>query len=211
MQENEDTDIRTENPYTVRRESVQPGRTLVKARRRPSLSYPDQAPLIPYRTTDIEIDSNESRPLNTGHSEATSRTSTPTLQKFTINSPEFPSESSIATPTTSELQANPFYQPTRQQTQNFNLLQQQFRATRPSSPHSSFWSASSRDSISSSKITPRLSLTLSTHKTSLEENASQNTYSQMESLIITDQTSIPNKLFEPEIRLPENYRDQEDQ
>ena len=85
--ENKNSDIGTENPYTVRREGVQPRRTLVQSHRRSSFSYPNQSPKIPYRTKDIEVDSNELRPLDTGRSEPTSRTSTPTLQNFSINSP----------------------------------------------------------------------------------------------------------------------------
>ena len=185
----EESEVGTENPYTVRRESVQPRRTLVKARRRSAFSYPNQAPLIPFRTTDIKIDDNDKRSLSTGRSQPSSRTSTPTLQNFSIASPELPSESSIATPTSS-----------------FNFVQQQIRQPKAMAPQSSFWSASSRESISSSQITPRSSLTLSTQNTSLEENAS-NTYSQIESSSVLEHPPIVSSInFEPELRLPENYR-----
>ena len=123
----EESEVGTENLYTVRRESVQSRKTLVKARRRSSFSDPNQAPLIPYRTSDIEIDVNDISPLSARRSEPSSRTSTPTLQNLSIASPELPSESSIAAPTSSQLRANPFYQPTRQQIQDFNFVQQQFR------------------------------------------------------------------------------------
>ena len=56
----------------------------------------------------MKIDNNDTRPLSTGRSETSRRTSTPTLQNFSIASPELPSESSIATPTSTELRANPF-------------------------------------------------------------------------------------------------------
>ena len=131
----------------------------------------NQAPLNPYRTSDIEIDDNDIRPLSARRSEPSSRTGTPTLQNFSVASPELHSESSIATPTSSELRANPFYQPTRQQKQYFNFVNQQFRTAQALAPQSSFWSASSRDSISSSHITQRSSLTLATQNTSLEGNA----------------------------------------
>ena len=66
------------------------------------------------------------------------------------------------------------------------------------------WSASSRESISSSQRTPRSSLTLSTQNTSLEENVS-NTYSQIESLLVPDHSPIISSInIEPEIR-HENY------
>ena len=177
----------------------------MKARRRSSFSYPNQAPLIPYRTTDIEIDRDEIRPLDTGRSEPT-RTSTTTLQNFSFHSPELPSESAIATAASSELRANPFCQPTRQQRQDFVFVQQHFRSPQAGSPHCSFWSESSRESISSTQITPRSSLTLSTQNISLEGNASQNTYSQIETSTISDNTPIASTSFEPEIRLPENYQ-----
>ena len=136
----EESEIGTENPYTVRRESVQPRRTIVKARKRSSFSYPNQAPLIPYPTTYIEIDENDIRQLSNRRSEPSSRLSTPTLQNFSIASPELPSESSIATPTSTELRANPFYQSTRQQVQYFNL-EQQLRQHQATASKSSFWSA----------------------------------------------------------------------
>ena len=186
-------------------ESVQSRRTLVKARRRSSFSYPNQAPLIPYRTTDIETDDNDIRPLSTRRSEPSSRTSTPTLQNFSIASPELPSEPSIATPTSTELRANPFYQPTRQQVLDFNFVQQQLRQHQAIAPQNSFWTASSRESISSSQITPRSSLTLSTQNKSSEENVS-NTYSQIESSLVSEHSPIVSSIiFGPAIRLPENY------
>ena len=202
----EESEVGTENPYTVRRESVQSRRTLVKARRRSSFSYPNQAALIPDRTSDIEIDDNDIRLLSARRSEPSSRTSTPSLQNFSIASPELPSESSIATPTSSELRANPFYQPTRQQIQDFNFVQQQFRTPQALAPQSSFWSASSRESISSTQITPRSSLTLSTQNSSLEGQAS-NRYSQIDSSSLLEHPTIISSInFEPEIRLPESYR-----
>ena len=121
-------------------------------------------------------------------------------------SPELSSESSIATPTSTELRVNPFYQPTRQQVQDFKFVQQQIRQHQAIAPQSSFWSASLRDLISSSQRTPRSGLTLSTQNTSLEENVS-NTYSQIESSIASEHSPIVSSInFEPEIRLPENYR-----
>ena len=67
------------------------------------------------------------------------------------------------------------------------------------------WSASSRESISSSQITPRSSLTLSTQNTSLEENVSI-TYSQIESPSVSEHPPIVSSInLEPEIRLPENH------
>ena len=194
----EESEVGTENPYTVRRESVRPKRTLVKARRRSSFSYSNQTPLVPYRTTDVEIDNNDNRPLSTRRSESSSRTSTPTLQNFSIVSQELPSESSKATPTSTELRANPFYQPTRHQVQDFNSVLQHLRQHQAIAPQSSFWSASSRDSILSSQRAPRSCLTLSTQNTFLEENVSI-TYSQIESSIVTEYSTITSSInFEPE-------------
>ena len=85
-------------------------------------------------------------------------------------------------------------------------MQQQIRQHQAIAPQNSFWSASSRDSISSSQGTTRSSLTVSTQNTSLEENVS-NTYSQRESSIASELSPIVSSInIEPEIRLPKNYR-----
>ena len=75
-------------PYTVQPESVQPIHTLVRARKRSSFSYPKQtSTLVPYRTSEIEIENNELRPSDTGHPEPTNRTTRPTFQNFNFQSP----------------------------------------------------------------------------------------------------------------------------
>ena len=131
----------------------------MRARRRSSLSPPNQTSrLVPYRTSDIEFDNNKIRPLDTGHSEPTRRTSITTFQSFSIRSPELPKDSSIATITSSELRADPFNQPTQQQRREFNFVQTYFCSPQANSTHSSFRSASPRYLLFSSLFTPRSNL-----------------------------------------------------
>ena len=90
-------------------------RELLRARRRSSLSFPTQdSTLVSYGSTDIE--SNIIRPIEAGNSEPPSRTGTPTLHNFSLSSPsDHSGNSTIQTPTQSELRANPFLPPTFQQ------------------------------------------------------------------------------------------------
>ena len=93
-----------------------------------SLSFPTQdSKLVSYGSTDIE--SNIIRPIEAGTSEPPSRTGTPTLHNFSLGSPsDHFANSAIQTPTQSELRANPFLPPTFQQRQDFNFVQEHFRA-----------------------------------------------------------------------------------
>ena len=69
--------------------------------------------------------------------------------------------STIQTPTQSELRANPFLPPTFQQRQDFNFVQEHFRAQPLHSPNSSLWSAASPQSASSNTTPQRSNQTSS--------------------------------------------------
>ena len=141
-----------ENPYTVRRDRLE-RRELLRARRRSSLSFPTQeSTLVSYGS--IDNDSSEIRPIEAGISEPPRRTGTPTLQNFSISSRSTTSlNSTIPTPTSSELQGNSFLPPTFEQRQDFNFFQEQFRVQPLHSPNSSLWSANSPNSAASSSTT----------------------------------------------------------
>ena len=103
-----------ENPYAVRRD--RPERSeLLRVRHRSSLSFLTQdSTLVSYGSTDIE--SNIIRPIEVRNSEPPSRTGKPTLHNFSLISPsDHSGNSTIPTPTKSELRANPFLPPTFQQ------------------------------------------------------------------------------------------------
>ena len=127
-----------ENPYTVRPDNTQRKR-LITARRRSSLFSPTQnSTLVSCRSTDIE--SNEIRPIEAGHSEPPSRTGTPNLQHFSISSPsDLSLNNTMPTLTSSELRGNPILPPVFQQRQDFNFVQEDFRVQPIKSPNSSLW------------------------------------------------------------------------
>ena len=138
-------------------------RELLRARRRSSLSFPTQdSTLVSYGSTDIE--SNIIRPMEAGNSEPPSRTGTPTLHNFSLSSPsDHSGNSTIQTPTQSELRANPFLPPTFQQRQDFNFVQEHFRAQPLHSPNSSLRSATSPHSASSNTTPQRTNQTSSSN------------------------------------------------
>ena len=130
-------------------------RELLRARRRSSLSFPTQdSTLVSYRSVDIE--SNIIRPIEAGNSEPPIRTGTPTLHNFCLSSPsDHFGNSTIQTTTQSELRANPILRPTFQQRQDFNFVQEHFRAQPLHSPNSSLWSATSPHSANSNTTPQR--------------------------------------------------------
>ena len=94
--------------------------------------------------------------MEAGNSEPPSRTGTATLHNFSLSSPcDHFGNSTIQTPTQYELRANPFLPPTFQQRQDFNFVQELFRAQPLQSPNSSLWSATSPHTASSNTTPQR--------------------------------------------------------
>ena len=113
------------------------------------------------------MESNIRRPIEVGNSEPPSRTATPTLHNFSLSSPsDHSGNSTIQTPTQSELRANPFLPPTFQRRQDFNFVREHFRAQPLHSPNSCLWSATSPQSASSN-TTPQRSNQTSSSNTSV--------------------------------------------
>ena len=188
-----------ENPYTVRRDRPET-RNLIRAPRRSSLSFPTQdSTLVSYGSTDI--DSNIIRPIETGHSEQSSRTRTPTLHDLNITSPsDHSSNNTIPTPTSSQLRANPFLPATFQQRQEFNFVQEHCRVQPLQSPNSSLWSATSPQSASTSS-TPQRTNRSSSSNTSVSVPRIE----LADSLQPPRNTALSPSSFIPEIRLPPSH------
>ena len=188
-----------QNSYTVRRDRPE-RRDLLRARRRYSLSFPTQdSTLISYGSTGIE--SNIIRPIEVGNSEPPSRTGTPTLHNFSLSpSSDHSGNSTIQTPTQSELRANRFLPPTFQQRQDFNFVQEHFRAQLLHSPNSSLWSATSPQSASGNN-TPQRSNQTSSSNTSV----SVPHFELTNSLEPPRKTALSPSSFIPEIRLSSSH------
>ena len=124
------------------------------------------------------------------------------MHNFSINSPSDNSAiSTIRTPSSSQIRANPFLPPTFQQREDFSFVQEHFSVQPLHSPNSSLWSAISPQSTINSKTTPQRT----NHSSSIDTPVSIAQIDLTNSLQPPRNTALSPSSFIPEIRLPSSH------